>query len=72
LCIIILVSQKRFGSYANVGLGSADGGFEKDRIPKAFGEENTRDYTYFVLGGARFVYASAARLALIKVWLYNE
>jgi len=58
-------------SFANGGLhlGSADGGFEHDRIHKATGSGNTREFTYFVLGGTRFVYASAARLALIKVYL---
>ena len=45
---------------------STDGGFEKDRIAKAPGQENQRDFTYFMLGGARFVYASTARLALLK------
>jgi hypothetical protein len=48
-------------------LGSTDGLFEKDRIVKKAGEENTREFTYFMLGGARFVYASSVRLALIKV-----
>jgi hypothetical protein len=46
---------------------STDGGFEKDRISKGPGESNTRDFTYFMLGGTRFIYASTARLALIKV-----
>ena len=48
-------------------MGSVDGAFEKDRIKKVAGEGNSRDFTYFMLGGARFVYASAVRLALIKV-----
>jgi len=48
------------------GLGSADHGFEKDRIQKSAGDPTRREFTYFMLGGARFVYASAARLALIK------
>ena len=46
--------------------GSVDGAFEKDRIPKAPGEGNQREFTYFMLGGARFIYASAVRLALVK------
>jgi ubiquinol-cytochrome c reductase iron-sulfur subunit len=46
--------------------GSVDGGFEKDRIHKAPGEPNQREFTYFILGGARFIYASAVRLALVK------
>lgn len=46
--------------------GSADGAFEKDRIVKTAGEGNQREFTYFMLGGTRFIYASAVRLALIK------
>jgi ubiquinol-cytochrome c reductase iron-sulfur subunit len=41
-------------------------GFVKDRVKKTAGEENTKEFTYFLLGNARFIYASAARLALIK------
>ncbi|RYG69059.1 hypothetical protein EON64_03690 [archaeon] len=52
---------------STVSYHSPDHGFENDRIKKVAGEENSRDFTYFVLGGARFIYASAARLALIKV-----
>ena len=48
-------------------MGSADGGFDKDRIPKKAGDPTRREFTYFMLGGARFIYASSARLALIKV-----
>ena len=50
--------------------GSQDMAFNKDRIIKKEGEANQRDFTYFLLGGGRFIYASAARLALIKVSLY--
>ena len=64
-----LGTQTRFASYENVGYGSTDGSFEKDRIQKSAGDVNTRDHTYFLLGGARFVYASAARLAVVKVSL---
>ena len=46
---------------------SVDGSFEKDRIVKKAGEANNRDFTYFVLGGARVTYVSSVRLALIKV-----
>lgn len=46
--------------------GSIDGGFDKDRIIKESGDPNRRDFTYFMIGGARFVYASVARLAVIK------
>lgn len=50
--------------------GSTDGSFEGDRIPKAAGDPSRREFTYFMLGGARFIYASAVRLALIKVSSY--
>jgi len=42
-----------------------DTNFEDNRLPVGHGEEK-RAFTYFVLGGARFVYASAARLAVIN------
>ena len=54
------------------GMGSADGAFDKDRIPKKAGDPTRREFTYFMLGGARFIYASSARLALIKVWKYER
>lgn len=47
-------------------MGSTDGAFEKDRIIKKPGEANQRDFTYFMLGGARFIYASTVRLLLVK------
>jgi ubiquinol-cytochrome c reductase iron-sulfur subunit len=46
--------------------GSVDDAFETDRIPRRRGEGTSRDAVYFILGGARVVYASAARLALVK------
>jgi hypothetical protein len=52
-----------------VGNGSADGGFEKDRIHKKAGDPTRREFTYFMLGGGRFMYATIARLVLIKVGL---
>lgn len=59
--------QFRFASTVpSTDLGSVDHGFEKDRVKKHLGETNTKEFTYFVLGNGRFVYASAARLALIK------
>lgn len=39
---------------------------------KVAGEANTKEYTYFLLGNGRFVYASAARLALIKVIYFAD
>lgn len=55
-------SQALLDSFA-----STDGSFEKDRIPKGPGDGNTRDFTYFVLGGSRVIYASAVRAALVRV-----
>jgi hypothetical protein len=49
-------------------MGSTDNVYEKDKISKKPGDPNKRDFTYFVLGGARFIYASAARLVALKVW----
>lgn len=48
-------------------LGSFDNYYDKDKIHKKPGDPNKRDFTYFVLGGARFIYASAARLVALKV-----
>lgn len=48
-------------------MGSYDNLYEKDKIKKKPGDPNKRDFTYFVLGGARFIYASAARLVALKV-----
>ncbi len=46
-------------------LGSRDGYFEKSLLPR--GDAHRREFTYFVLGAGRFLYASAARLILIRV-----
>jgi len=59
-------SSRYLSTIAKPNYGSIDGAFEKDRIPKTANEGNSRDFTYFMLGGGRFIYASAARLALIK------
>ena len=66
-----MASKSFVASNGLSSFASTDGGFEKDRIVKGVGEGNQRDFTYFMLGGGRFVYASAARLALIKV-LYRS
>lgn len=42
-----------------------DGYFEKDRVAK--GDPGKREFTYFMLGASRFLYASSARLILLKV-----
>lgn len=44
---------------------SPDDNYTADRLP-AGGSEEKRAFTYMVLGGARFLYASAARIAVIK------
>eukprot|EP01041_Mallomonas_annulata_P003525 gene3525-7012_t len=46
--------------------GSTDSQFDDNRILKHPGDPTRREFTYFLLGGARIFYASAARLALIK------
>jgi hypothetical protein len=67
-CFYVRVAQPvRFASTANVGFGSPDNLFEKERLVKTPGDDSSRDTTYFLLGGGRIIYASAARLALIKV-----
>lgn len=48
-------------------MGSCDPSYTKDKIEKKAGDPNKRAFTYFVLGGARFIYASAARLIALKV-----
>lgn len=48
-------------------LKSVDNAFDENRIKKGPGDENNRAFTYFMLGNARFIYASASRLVLMKV-----
>lgn len=62
------------GSQAAEELGSTDDNYANDRIDKRLGEKNTRDFTYFILGNDRMIFASLARLAVIKVrfhYCYN-
>lgn len=47
-------------------LGSVDDGFFADRVDKV-AEPDRRAFTYFMLSGARFAYASAARLLVVKL-----
>lgn len=74
MIVALKPSHVRFASTdpAVVGFGSPDMGFVKDRVKKTAGEENTKEFTYFLLGNARFIYASAARLALIKVVKFSD
>jgi hypothetical protein len=53
-------------SKVGVDYGSADSYFEKARLPSG-SNTNKRAFAYFLLGGARMVYASAARIAVIRV-----
>ena len=46
--------------------GSIDSNIVDDALPPGNGADK-RAFTYFVLGGARFLYATAARLAVISV-----
>ncbi len=62
---------RRFGSTSSAGVISIDHGFEDDRIKKNASDPNNRDFTYFMLGGSRLIYASAVRLALVKVFYFN-
>jgi len=48
-------------------LGSYDTKYEDARLKKKAGDPNKRAFTYFVLGGARFLYASSVRLLAMKV-----
>lgn len=52
----------------NYDYGSAkyDNTFETARIQKKAGDPTRREFTYFMLGGARFIYATFARAVLIK------
>mmetsp|Transcript_553 Transcript_553/g.722 ORF Transcript_553/g.722 Transcript_553/m.722 type:complete len:228 (-) Transcript_553:222-905(-) len=61
---VCIEAARKFSSKQVVDdLSTQDHYFEKDRIAKG---ENKREFTYFMLGCSRFIYASAARLAAIK------
>ncbi|GBG25169.1 Cytochrome b-c1 complex subunit Rieske, mitochondrial [Hondaea fermentalgiana] len=61
----VAAGQMRMSSTKVVDdLGSTDKNFE-NAVPKS-GDADRREFTYLALGGARFMYASAVRLALIK------
>lgn len=48
-------------------LGTYDTKYEDARLKKKAGDPNKRAFTYFVLGGARFLYATSVRLLAMKV-----
>mmetsp|Transcript_49813 Transcript_49813/g.85248 ORF Transcript_49813/g.85248 Transcript_49813/m.85248 type:complete len:152 (+) Transcript_49813:38-493(+) len=60
------LAMRPMGSYntSDSQPNSIDGKFKSDRLDKTDG--NSRDFTYLLLGGTRFVYASAIRLGLIQ------
>ena len=47
--------------------GTYDTLYEDAKIDYSEGDPAKKEFTYFMLGGARFIYASLARAALIKV-----
>ena len=59
-------AAKVSGLPQNDELGSVDDGFFADRVDKV-AEPERRAFTYFMLSGARFAYASAARLLVVKL-----
>lgn len=48
-------------------MGSTDGLFESEKLDKSPGDGTRKDFTYFMLGGGRLVWATTARLALLSV-----
>mgnify|MGYP003386953763 CR=1 FL=1 len=48
---------------------SIDTGFHDYKIDRKAGDPTRREFTYFMLGGGRLLYASVARLAVIRVSL---
>ncbi len=66
----ISTNKRLFSAIANYS--SPDGTFEKDKIANHDSlEGNSRDFTYFLLGADRMIFASLARLTLIKVRFDN-
>ena len=54
----------RFASSLSDDLGTKDGYYDSER--SVAGDPSRRAFTYFVLGGARFAYASVARITALK------
>eukprot|EP00616_Rhizochromulina_sp_CCMP1243_P009616 CAMPEP_0118963884 /NCGR_PEP_ID=MMETSP1173-20130426/1711_1 /TAXON_ID=1034831 /ORGANISM="Rhizochromulina marina cf, Strain CCMP1243" /LENGTH=219 /DNA_ID=CAMNT_0006912293 /DNA_START=41 /DNA_END=700 /DNA_ORIENTATION=- len=56
-----------FASYVSTDSSpaSVDGSFKKDRVDKV-ADPSSREFTYLLLGGTRFIYASAVRLGVIQ------
>jgi len=56
-----------FASYVSTDSmpASVDGSFKKDRVDKV-ADPASREFTYLLLGGTRFIYASAVRLGVIQ------
>jgi len=53
---------------SSLDVGSVDKSFKKDRhtIASKIEGSDSREFTYLLLGGSRFIYASAVRLGLIQ------
>ena len=60
-------STRTFSTQPKDHLGSYDNLYEESKIDYSEGDPSKKEFTYFMLGGARFIYASLARAALIKV-----
>eukprot|EP00617_Octactis_speculum_P027027 CAMPEP_0185749254 /NCGR_PEP_ID=MMETSP1174-20130828/8002_1 /TAXON_ID=35687 /ORGANISM="Dictyocha speculum, Strain CCMP1381" /LENGTH=199 /DNA_ID=CAMNT_0028425305 /DNA_START=32 /DNA_END=631 /DNA_ORIENTATION=- len=58
-------SVRAFSATTDTVPNSIDHGFEKNRIDKV-ANPDSREFTYLMLGGTRFVYASAVRLGVIN------
>lgn len=56
---------------AEMDYSSPDHGFEDYRIERKPGDPTRREFTYFMLGGGRLIYASVARLAAIRVSIHS-
>jgi ubiquinol-cytochrome c reductase iron-sulfur subunit len=54
-----------YGPSTDAMPNSVDGKFQSDRLDKV-ADPDAREFTYMLLGGTRFVYASAIRLGLIN------
>jgi hypothetical protein len=74
LCIraSLSVGVRCQSSLSKPDYSTVDGSYENDRIPRKPGDPNRRAFTYFVLGSGQFIYASVARVALMKVGLSHN
>ena len=54
------------GGTSGPDYSSPDHGFEEYKIKREAGDPTRREFTYFMLGGGRMLYASVARLTVIR------